>query len=350
MWDNSSKEEIAKEMDYTDIYKTRPDFFESDYLELKHRILTFENTVLASAPGMADERCLDYVAYRFQEDKTFKNWKLITLSNAEFDLNGTIEQIQKIVKAGKKVLVLAPSLLRQLDTFGEKLLDLQAAFSGRELVVLSKLSYKLHIDATDYAAYASLLDTTYTRQPLDRAQTEAMLEYRRELHGWEIPRDKAERIYKLSGGNYRLVKRLARLAGSDEDFTPQQLLQNSSLNLVLAQLAECYSQLSNKLLNQLGIVDTRGACKSELLTAYIQREGLPTKVELPKKLRSLFNLLFENRGKLVTIDQIDNLVSGYYDSSLWASYKLVNRLKLHLKGRYEIHNIRGKGYILEEIL
>lgn len=319
------------------------DFYDQDVANIEGLLQRDENIAFCSAPATGEERLLEYAAYKL--DKT-KKYNVIQIKTNQLDVKEIIEAADT---SKLKTVVIIPYFYRNHQELGKQVLELDQLLPNEKLNVIIKLHYDFFVNQENYTNIASLLHNIVIRKTLTRAQTESAIAVRKELHNWKINPELEEEIYKLSGGFLRLVKRLCAFADKHDNLDTKAILAETSISVILAELTRAYTLLDRDRAQDLGIIDSKGLATSKLLQAYIEKQNLPQKLELPKKLRELFNVLYENRGNIVSLETIDNITSGFYDSSLWANYKLVSRLKHYLKGRYEIESIKGKGYILREV-
>ncbi len=334
-------------MKYLELYNSKPYEFELDYLRLWKTISIGANVCLTSAPGMADKRFLDYAAWRLASENGVE---VFTVSADEVP----VKKILAAKEKGKKQIIV---LIPELDTFRltlePQLLKLAALDKDHRVTFVSVIGVNYLLEPEKYRAIAGILGQSIQRQPLsDFTHFTEYLELRAKIHGWEIELNSAqiERLHKLSGGNYRLIKRLGNLAhaaGGVDRLLLSELLETPEIKLVLSELAAVYVTLPEVMLKKLGITGKTGKPLSMLLQNYLERHNIVPKEELSGKLLKVFNLLYENRGRLVTIDQIENAVRSPHEATLWAIYKLVNRLKKAVAGRYVITSVSGKGYVLD---
>jgi hypothetical protein len=334
-------------MKYLELYNSKPYEFELDYLRLWKTINIGVNICLTSAPGMADKRFVDYAAWRLSGEKGVE---LFTISADEVP----VKEILTAAEKGKKQVVV---LLPELDTFRltlePQLLKLAALDRDHRISFVSVIGVNYLLEPEKYRTISGILGQSMQRQPLsDFSHFTEYLELRAKIHGWELElgAEQVEKLHKLSGGNYRLIKRLGNLAhaaGGVENLLHSELLETPEIKLVLSELASVYVSLPEVMLKKLGITGKTGKPLSMLLQSYLERHNIVPKEELSGKLLKLFNLLYENRGRLVTIDQIENAVRSPHEATLWAIYKLVNRLKKAVAGRYVITSVSGKGYVLD---
>lgn len=185
-----------------------------------------------------------------------------------------------------------------------------------------------------------------------------MININNEFFGWNIPVTFADKILKLSGGNPRLIKYISKTLMEEGIHTIDNYKFLSSHPLIESKLNKFVDILFKydiDNLKNLLIINDNGNLFSELLKYKVENYELPNLSELfpefTNRERKVFSYLFINKGKLVSSQKMDfifNLVDNSY--SLWASYKAINRLKQKISGRFELRNIKGKGYILEEMV
>lgn len=202
----------------------------------------------------------------------------------------------------------------------------------------------------------SAISAVYRLIPFDIVGVRKMITINNQFFNWQIPIDYAEKLLKLSGGNPRLVKYISKVLMEEglNQIDDKELLANHTLlEPKLTKFIEILFQFDISDLKTLNIINEKGELFSELVKYKVENYEIPNLEELFPELtnreRKVFSYLFINKGRLVSTQKMDfifNLIDDSY--SLWASYKAINRLKKKLEGRFELKNVKGRGYILND--
>ncbi|MBD3280978.1 hypothetical protein GF389_05705 [Candidatus Dojkabacteria bacterium] len=329
-------------MGYVEFYKKGIKHFQEDLNKLESLIKKGQNVCLASAPFMGDNRLIDYYFHIHKEDKnTDIHYQKTPISN--FDR--LLEDIQKY--KNKRTVLLFPRLgfsdpqqIKKLENF--LMMDKDGKYCA-----ISHLDCEVHDNPEYYFKNNGfLLSNVVIRQPYDLQKVRSDIQLRREMNGWVIDPDFEEKIYVLSGGIVGLIKRICEIIDMQGEYDMEILVKDLGMKVFLERLAEVYAVLDIEELKKIGLVNEEGNLKSILLKEYVDQTN--PEQNMPEKLKVVYQLLLHNKGKLVTIDEIDFSIRGKDDFSYWGNYKIISRLKKAIKDKYLIKNIKGKGYILDE--
>ena len=239
----------------------------------------------------------------------------------------------------------------------ERLLVLRQSRLG-EVVFLVIGDHSVVTEPESYMAWsAPFFGEKIVIAPFDRTLTSRMVEVSGRYYNWAIPKNLYPKIYELTGGIQRLVKHICRMisdtgAGIGEW---DEFMGSPSINFQLELMTKILLQAGRKDLQTLGLLDEKGRIKSILLSEYYKRyQSLSVGQMFPglSRLESkLLTLLLENKGRLVTVEKIGDMVElEGSEFSQWAIYKLVSRLKTKIRGSFRIISAKGRGYMIEQVV
>lgn len=328
---------------YTDLYAKKIDYYQQDYIQLKEYLDKLENVAYASSPSTGEERFFEYAAFQLNKEN---DYQAINIGVGVFDFDDLIKNVRM---SNKCVVVFIPYFYKGVSHSLGLLRKIKAALAGRQVLSVVKMPWDVHVEPQKYFEDATIFANLLVRPPLTLEQTKEAMEVRKALHGWPLDEVKPEDMQRLTGGLLRLIKRVGSYYDKNQCLDLKDLVNQPSIMAILAQLSELYSTLPANVLEKMGLITQDGYAKSEMLRNYLELHSFAPRVELKGKMLALFNLLYENRNKLVTDEMIDKIVRRGRTASLWANYKMVSRLKERLNGRYNIRTARGKGYVLSEV-
>lgn len=332
------------------------DYFGGIYKKVLTPLSKGENVCISAIRGCGRKTFLNFFIKNIKENNFFENYYLY---NSFSDKKSLIKFVkEKIENNNSKNLFII--FLFELEVNKRKILE---EIQLMRQPVPSNNVFLIFTDHTgvteqhDYLAISSpFFGERFYIKPFDLNQTIEMLEINEKFFGWKISPKLYREIFYLSGGIPRFIKHIAKMIFEDEIETSNldQFILNPSINFELEQISNIISISDKKSLITLGILNETGKIKSGLLEYYFQKkksnivnEIYPNLTELEGK---VFSCLYENKDKIVTINQIgDFLEMSGYEFSLWAIYKLLSRLKVKIKTNFEIENLKGRGYILHLI-
>lgn len=175
-------------------------------------------------------------------------------------------------------------------------------------------------------------------------------------YNWNIPLDLTKRIFFLSGGNPALVYSTCMAIYYEGERIlkhRERLIKQQPLNFRLSEIAKLIPKLTIEQQIDLGIINTNGTLFAELLTEYIkgnELEGLDELFpNLTKTDRKILTLFIQNRGKIISKDQLSLILDQTADTySEWAIYKAVARVRDKIKDRYTIKTLKGRGWKMKK--
>ncbi len=189
--------------------------------------------------------------------------------------------------------------------------------------------------------------------PFNFEETTKMIGINNSFYGYGTQDVDIPRIYGLSGGIPRLIKHICKdLAERTADLkNTKKFLTNPTIFFQLNYLAKLLISVDTDKLIELKLIDENMNIKSLLLKEYFQtyksdaiKQIYPQFSELEQKLTTY---LYESDGKVIAIEKIEDLLEmNNLNSSYWSIYKQISRLKPKIKDRFELINIKGKGYLL----
>ncbi|MBL8015458.1 MAG: helix-turn-helix domain-containing protein [Candidatus Doudnabacteria bacterium] len=328
---------------YLDLYKKGIQYFDRDIPELLPQIQQKKNIVLCSAPATGDERFLDYLSFQLEN-----KYSISALAIKETEPN--LVQIQQKVQSADHTVLIFPYFKDEVEKYTSLVLKLIGMYDRGEVSVILRCRYTYIHNTEEYMSVAKKMHTTFIRKPLNESHTVEAIQVRCLLSNTEVPKELHTSIYELSGGLLKLIKRLCTYTVEKGNLSnTKDLAKSPTIYPILQELSQVYSSCEKDELEKFGLTSATGHIRSRLLQEFVQRSEIPQKIELPPKLRSLFNLLYENRNHLVTNAQFEKVIRDHQVSSDWANYKLVARLRSLTKHKYKIRTVRGKGYVLSEL-
>jgi hypothetical protein len=228
-------------------------------------------------------------------------------------------------------------------------------FSFDNFSVLSSSDQSILSQSDLFLRNAGDLVTNQIKVPLfDLEGTIRMLKINREMFGFNYPESCFEKIYELTNGNPALVRYVGKCVDDMGELVLTNInvmLKYPPLKLKLNNIVEAIIKEPIEILRQVDIINNDNSLFSPLVREYLkiyELENMSNLLpDLRKGERKILSFLVKNRGQIVDKDRIAFLM-GLTESnfSLWAIYKTISRLKIKIKGKYELRVIKDKGYIL----
>jgi len=330
-------------MEYSDLYKKGIKHLDDDLYEIVHCLHSGESVCLCSALQMGDVRLMDYLAYVLARQDEFN---VIYDANGELDENTLKAQLKK---SSKKSVIIIPYLSYKNTQFRDYFQRLLTHDRGNILSV-TRLYYDFLKNPADHIFTHTVKPISFVkiRKPLNFELTRSVIETRRILNGWNIPKKFERDIYSYSGGIIGLIKQLCSYIDKFANLSAPDVLIYPPVVRVLADQKLAFDTLDTKRLKLLGLLNKNGKISGSLLENYINDITPQQNKELAPLLQDILNYLVKNKGSVVSIADIDLKTTPAGEISLWRIYKAISRLKKATAAKYVIRNIKGKGYILKE--
>lgn len=327
-------------MKYEDLYERGVKHLEGDLLDVLD-VLNFGENVCLCSPNMGDTRLIDYVAFKLQHD--FQQSVL-------YDKTGelTVGALRQEIQAAKnEFILLIPHYVRKSKSFHEYFQQIMSYKAAPVRSVIA-MEYDFLKDPSKYFRSGRAISYVKIRKPLTFDLTQSVIDSRRMLNDWGVPKKFEREIHQLSGGIIGLIKHICGYVDKFGSPDPSEMLYYPPIVRVLDDMKRAVEMLSEVQLKKLGYIKGTGEVRSVLLEQYLRDERGIDSYDLPPTLLEVFSLLLERKGEVVSIDEIHERVSEREEFSLWAIYKMVSRLRQTISEEYEIHNVKGEGYILRK--
>lgn len=335
-------------------YQLPRNYFDNLY-EKTHTFLTKGENVLVSAIyGCGSSIFLNLFLRLNKEGHLLENVYFYDPISNKIPLIKFVKDIQKKDKKQKTLVI---RLFEKIENKKEVLENLHSL----KQVNSKNITYLIFTDHTGFTKpdeYMGISTPFFNGRffigPFDTDNTKKLIEINSNYFGWNTPKESHGSIINLSGGIPRIVKHIARLMheerNSIEDI--EWFLKEPSIKFQLENMASIFrtERISN--LIRLGLIDNDKKIKSYLLERYLENYKSEIITSLYPRLANLeselLSLLYDNKGQVITIDQIGDFMelNGRVFSP-WAIYKLMSRLKIKIKNNFEIENLKGRGYILK---
>ncbi len=330
------------------------DYFNNLYIKVSEKLLKGENVSISAVGGCGLNTAINFLLRLFEEDEVFDQ---VLFFNGGKDTD-IVERIKLALESeNERILV----VIRWFENVPNKS-DLAEALSELRQPHPEKLVFLISTDHTGiihpewYFAHSRIfVNAGFRIDPFDKHAAFTMLRVTNDYYGWPIAEKDYERIYELSGGIGRLLKRIPKnMAERQMKLDDLEGFQsNSGILFQLNYLTKLIVQLSTKQLQDLKLVDEDNRIRSGLLRDYFVQRYRSKIAEqmygnLTRTEERIFTWLEENQGKVLSVDKLaDMLEMSEEKFSLWALYKQMSRLRRKLKGRFELENVKGKGYRLK---
>lgn len=328
---------------YKKLYNEGIKYLHTDLEDIIHALDSGESVCLCSAYKMGDRRLIDYLAYYLGHST---DYYVIYDENNSLDVSSLEKQIR--LARNKKIIILLPTYpykSREFQTFFQKFMFNQ---KNKYLSVIL-LHHDFLVDPTAYFPDSiSPISYVKMRRPLNFEMTRAVIEARRRLNGWNIPKKFEGDIYKDSGGIIGLIKRLCSYVDKYGNLELSDLLSYPPIVSTLSYLKGQFDCLDERNLRKLGLIDRDGEPKGDLLRSYIFRSSPGRGLALSPSQARLLDLFLRKKGEIVSMDQIDECLRYDGDYSMWGTYQSISRFKRAILRVYRLENVRGKGYILTD--
>ncbi|OGM21074.1 hypothetical protein A2714_01950 [Candidatus Woesebacteria bacterium RIFCSPHIGHO2_01_FULL_38_9] len=333
------------------------DYFDGLYEKVMKDLKKGDNVCVSAIYGTGNRTFLN-LFFRFaEEDKIFD--KIVY-----FDPQRNLDNLASFVKGVKtknrfqKILVvirLFEKISNKRDVL-EKLNSLRQPEPER-LTFLVLADHTVVTEPENYLAEtATFFNSHIYIRPFNKKESIAMMEITNNFFGWKVNENLYDEIYELSGGIGRLLKYICKETSEGKlDFKrPEVFLEIPQINFQVEYLTRILFNYNNETLKKLGLLNEEEKIRSKLLYLYAKyyrpvliKELFPTLSNLEQQ---VLGLLYELKGKCVSIDQIGDIFERLdREFSPWAIYKLISRLKPKVKNNFEILSIKGKGYYLRSV-
>lgn len=327
-------------MRYTDLYKTGIKHLDSDLMDIVEHLNSGESVCLCS-PNMGDSRLIDYLAY-YLESRT--DYHFVYDSNGQL----TTRDIESYLNSSKndRKLILIPHYEWKGKKFHEYF-KMRVSYK-QELLTVIGMEYDFLKSPDKYFDSGRPMSYVKLRKPLNFKLSQSVIESRRYLDRWVVPVGFERKIFELSGGIIGLIKHICGYIEKFEQIDMDELICYPPVVRVLANLKTAFDILDEIHLQQLGYIHKDGKVRGELLSRYLRSGSRLNNFGLSSTLEKLLELFLDRKDQLVTLEEVDQYLNFENDFSLWGTYKLISRLRSAIKDKYELQNIKGKGYILKD--
>lgn len=325
-------------------------YFDPTYSAVIKSLLIGDNVLLVSPYGFGGKTFFNFFLSRQKTtDRAIISW-----SN-NFPIKTFLKQIKKNHKQGKRQVVVMrqvekvddlPVLLEQLNNIRQP--------NPQNTSYLIITDHRGLTDINKYmAGFNTFFSSRYLLSAFDIEKTTENIRANCLFFGWPYLPQNDKKVFQLSGGIPRLIKHIYREVNESQiDFeNPRDFFFSQSIGFQLNYLADLILKIDTHYLVKFGILDSAKKIKSGLLAMFFSDlQGKIAKDNFPELTRAeaqLFSLFFSNLGEIISIDRIANFLSiSDDDFSLWAVYKLVARLKKKIKSKFNLVNLKGRGYLL----
>lgn len=325
-------------------------YFDPIYSAVIKSLLIGDNVLLVSPHGFGGKTFFNFFLSRQKTtDRAIISW-----SN-NFPIKTFLKQIKENHKQGKRQVVVMRQVEKvdDLPVLLEQLNDIRQP-NPQNTSYLIITDHRSLVDIDQYlAGFNAFFSSRYLLGAFDFEKTTEMIRTNCHFFGWPYVPQNDKQIYKLSGGIPRLVKHIYKEINESQLSleNPADFLFDQSIGFQLNYLADLILKIDTRYLIKFGILDTKKKIKSSLLAMFfsdlqgkIARQNFP---ELTKAEAQLFSLFFSSPGEIISVDRIADFLSiSDDDFSLWAVYKLIARLKEKIKSKYDLTNLKGRGYRL----
>lgn len=372
-------------------------YLENWFTSMMQTLVNNESITIYGMVGSGREYHLKHI-HAYLERFSGQNWRLVHL-NADvlFDISKNkliqliVDQLSGISVSPSESVFDSAYLFRILENIQKEDINVLISadnfeewFEREDIVSLLKslkdLRFVRLLLTTDLSIFqprntlvCSSLTANFMRSAMlmDDDDLDKMLNYNREVFGWELTSKIRKKCIELSGGNQGIIKSIHRAMSQDAD---QDLLSNNFIHYKMeSHVQEIKNLIDEKNLTAEVFANPKyshiltktgyhrnGKAFSKLLVNYIklttdtkQKPNSTKKLEnsLSKQEYAIFAAMKEDVSKIYSIDDLaKNLWTSKVNEkfSPWAIYQTISSLRKKLKGYpYSIMNIRGRGYTLE---
>ena len=325
---------------YLDLYRKGVKHLDTDLNDLIKVLNKGESICLCSLPNMGNIRLIDYLAYTLRNDKKYI---MIYDSDGSLDKNTLETKVKRYTS--KKFLVLLPNFLEKSLSF-KKLFQKLSDNKKNNFLSVIDLGYEIIKEKQGFLYSVRPLAYLKIRKPLNYSLTKSVMSSRRFINGWDIPQEFELRIYQLSGGIIGLVKYICSYLDKFHNINKIDLVQYPPIRDQLDSLNLAFDILNTSNLKKLGLIDRKGNIRGVLLQYYMNFKS--NTYFLSSSLKKVLNLFLNKKNQIVTLDDVYKNLHNGEDFSLWSHYKIISRLREAIKDKFEIENVKGKGYILKD--
>ncbi|MCA9381778.1 helix-turn-helix domain-containing protein [Candidatus Dojkabacteria bacterium] len=328
------------------------DYFNNLYKFISQDINKTDNVLISVLKGCGSKTSFLFLRKHLLQNKVAETIHLFDL----FLQNNNKQSLREVIsdaKVGDLLVIRNLHLSSNPQDFLEELNSLLLD-KDFKLPVLAFANHEGIVSPNKYSAKSTpFFSKKYNLTPFSMEELIRMIEISSDYYNWDINPNEYDTLYKLSGGNPRLVKHIC-INNVEQGIKYSDLetnINDATNNYELAYLAELYVKYDKANLTKLGITDNEGKIKSLLFVEYLKTLNSDFIEKLFPHLSDLeikvLSILFLNLNQIVRIEKIGDIIYPDPDDySLWAIYKLISRLKPKVKSQFIIDNVKGKGYIM----
>jgi len=325
-------------------------YFDPTYAAVIKSLLIGDNVLLVSPYGFGGKTFFNFFLSRQKTiDRTIISW-----SN-NLPVKTLLKQVKENHRRGTKQIVIMRQVekIDDLPVLLEKLNDIRQP-NPQNTSYLIITDHRGLTDIDQYlAGFNTFFSSRYLLGAFDFEKTTENIRANCLFFGWPYLPQNDKKVFQLSGGIPRLIKHIYKEINESqltfED--PSAFLFDQSISFQLQYLTDLIMKIDPNYLIKFGILDAKKKIKSELLAMFFS--DLQVKIakqnfaELTRAEAQLFSLFFSNPDEIISIDRVADFLSiSDDDFSLWAVYKLIARLKEKIKSKYDLVNLKGRGYKL----
>ncbi|MEA3357762.1 MAG: helix-turn-helix domain-containing protein [Patescibacteria group bacterium] len=325
---------------YTELYKKGIKHLDDDLQDIINHLDSGESICLCS-PNMGDTRLIDYLAFTLSRSAKY---------HLIYDVNGELDEDELQFKIDSQkttpTLILIPRYMNKKKKFRDYFKKTVTYKTNLQSVVSLEYDFLKRPDM--YFDSGKAMSYTKIRNPFNLEMTKSVIESRRFLNNWIVPVGVEKEIYALSGGVTGLIKHICSYVDKYGKVNVDELICYPPVVRTLADLKLAFDILDDVHLHQLGYINKKGIVNGVLLSRYLQTGSKLNSFNISVPMQELLDFLLSRKGELVTVVEIDEHINAEGDFSMWGTYKLISRLRSAIKEKYDIQNVKGKGYILKD--
>jgi len=297
---------------------------------------------MCSALRMGDNTFIDFLFSNLKNSNEY-----VVIYNPQNELN--FKNIKSLIySSNKKILLLIPWIHDYPANFYRNLENMLNNCPDGKIQTIIRMHYDFWLNQQKYFKYNSrVFSKIFIEKSFSFKRTKLLIDERRQINGWNIPKKFEKEIYNLSGGIPGIVKHICSFIDSTNSCEINDLLQYPSLKTALLEFREMDEILDKNIIRNMKLLDKKNHYKSILIDEFLLNNRNISEKKLNTEQKIVFDFLLKNNSKLVNLEDISDLLEKK-EYSMWGMYKFINRLKKALEPEYQLVNVRSRGYLLKK--
>lgn len=328
-----------KRNSFTDYYANGIKYLDEILKPIIDEILKGYPICMYTLPLWGSTRLTDYLYYRLKKHKTV-NVQYIQRPQIDY------EELERRICKDKMNIFIVKRFWEQSNEFHRIFIDFIERNENTVNSVIVLTPQFIKKITRHFPNHTRLFDSIYYLKLLSYKHFEAIIELRTKVDNENVPKSLFPKIYEFTQGHGALTKYICKYYYKYQNIDVKNLLEYPPIKICLDALATSINELNTNQLEEFGIEINNKKYNIAILN-YFNIEN--TTLSLSPNQKKLLKIFLEKENKLVSMNEIEEIISQNDDFSIWGTYKSISRFKSAISSKYLLQNVRKKGYILRKI-